>query len=390
MSDAGKVSIYSLEETAWGTTPAAAMNTVAAANSATGGIEPSTVKSNVLRGDYVKPDTIRVQDGGGLTVPFEAQYGDVPFSDWLEGVMRSDWTAAASVTATDISFASADNSMSSTAQTLTVFPIGSWVRVTGSTSNDGFHYVTISTTAKLTFGPQSTVVTEAASASITVDNDGKLQNGSTLKSYTIERHFTDATTLPFLAQPGLRPSAWSLTVPTGGLVTGSCQFAGKKPNVYAAATAGTGAANAKTTTKTFSGSAHIFAVFEGGVAVTAKVSEIGVNLSSPVRPQYEVGQISPWGVGGNSFEWTGNLNVYNNDAGAALWNKLHADTATSLYFRLTRDSTTYIFSMPNIRLTGGNPDVGSVDSDVMLPLSFAIDYSSTYSMLMSLNRFAAS
>lgn len=390
MSDAGKVEIYSLEETTWGTTPSAAMLTVAGANSITGGIEPQTVRSNVIRADYIKPDTIRVQDNGSLAVPFELQYGDVPFLSWLEGVLRSDWTAVASVSGTDISFASADNSMSQVAAGLAVFHVGDWVRIVGSPLNAGFHQVLTSTAAKITFSSLTTIATETASASVTVDNDGTLRNGSTLKSYSIERYFSDLSSTEYLVQTGLRPSGMTLEIPTGALVTGTANFQGKKPSAPAGTSAGTGAATAKSTTKTFSGAAHISTILEGGAAVTAKVSQLGLNLSSPVRPEYELGNLDPWSVGGNSFEWSGSMNVYNNDAGLAVWEKLRADTATALYYRLTDAAgNVYQFSMPAVKYTGGNPDVTGVDSSVMLPMQFAIDYDATLGFMFQVDRFAA-
>lgn len=390
MSDASKTTIYSLEETTWGTTPAAAMLTVAGANSITGGIEPQTVKSTVIRSDGVKPDTIRVQDNGSLSVPFELQYGDVPFLSWLEGVMRSDWTATASVTGTDISFASGDNSMSQTAAGLDVFHVGDWVRVTGSTSNDGFHQVTVSTAAKLTFSALTSITTEAASASITVDNDGSLRNGTTEKSYSIERYFSDLSSTEYLVQTGLRPSGITLEIPTGALVTGTASFQGKKPSAPAGSSAGTGSATAKSTTKTFSGAAHISTILEGGSAITAKVSQLNLNLSSPVRPEYELGNLDPWDVGVNSFEWSGSMSIYNNDAGLAIWEKLRADTATTLYYRLTDGAgNVYQFSFPTVRYTGGNPDVSGVDTAVMLAMQFAIDYDPTFGFLAQVDRFSA-
>jgi len=57
-------------------------------------MDTATTMSNAIRGDYIKPQVVRTSVSGTGGFPFEVAYADGPLNDFIEGVFRSDWTAA--------------------------------------------------------------------------------------------------------------------------------------------------------------------------------------------------------------------------------------------------------------------------------------------------------
>lgn len=393
MADGGRTVIYSLEESTWGTTPGSAMNTVAYASSITGGIEAGNVLTNALRSDYNKPKQNRTTEDGSLAVNFELAYGDVPLTDWFEGLFRNDWAAAVSNSGTTISFDASGSTIDDSGSGFSTAWANRWVEVSGTSNNDGFYFVTSATTSALTVDSSlgdAPLTTEAAGATVTVDNDGSLLQGSTLKSYTIERYHSDMSSTPYVAHLGMRPAGGSLTVDAGALVNGQISFQGKAPSDPAASSAGTGAANAASTDELLNATSQISLLFEGGSAISANASSIGLNFGSPVRPQHALTSKDPFGIGGNSREFTGTLNLYWDDNAAAIYQKLLDDTASSLYFKLNdADGNDIVFSFPAIKYRGGNADVSDVDSDIFVPLEFYCELDDTTSIMAQIDRFAA-
>lgn len=393
MSDSSQVALRSVEESTWGTTPASALDTVAYATSVTGGIEVGNVVTAALRSDYNKPKQIRTTADGNLAVNFELAYGDVPMASWFEGLFRSDWSAALSVTGTTISFDASGSTIDDSGSGFATTWANKWVKVSGSTSNDGHYFVTAASSGSLTVSStlgDAPLTTEAAGDSVTVKNDGALLQGTTLKSYSIERDFADLSSTQYLAQKGCRVSGGSLNVDYTQLVTGTINFVGKPPSAPSGSSVGTGAANAASTDEVFNATGNVSAVLEGGAAVTANVSSIALNFGSAMRPQHAIASTDPFGIGGNSREWTGTLSLYNDDNGLAIWEKLRADTASSLYFRLTdADGNVLQFSFPAIKYRGGNPDVSGIDQDVILPVEFYCELDDTTSIMGQIDRFSA-
>lgn len=391
MADSSREAVAVVEESTWGTTPSSALAQVAYVTGVSGGLERTTERTNSLRPNYVRPVTILTGDAGNLTLNYELAYGDVPLTTLVEGLFRSDWTSAASVTATDISFASSDNSMSSTGETLTVFPVGSWVRVSGSDSgtNDGLHFVITSTASKLTFGSQTTITDETAGETITVDNDGRLRNGSTVKSYTVERNFASQSSTPFRAQKGLRVSQGSIDI-AQGIVTGSFGFTSLAPAADAAGTAGSGSYTAATSNEPFSGANNFGTFLENAASYDGQVQSINLSLNSGARVQNKLGSTEPFGIGSNAFDWSGLMSVYKDDNSDSIYTAVRSFSPRFVSFVLTDTAGNIaVFTLPRIKYTGGVADNSGNDQDIYQSLPFAIDEHPDYDFLAGIDIFAA-
>lgn len=392
MSDAGRVSVAYIKEVTWGTTPASALTLVSYATGESLGHTTGTTRTNALRSDYTKPQILRTQTDGGGGINFEHAYADT--DHWLAGALNGAFSTTATTGAiTTLSAVASTNKIhrSSGSFVSDGFLAGMWVKVSGfaTTGNNGYFYLTAVAASDLTVAPTSVLADEAAGATVTVLNNGFLTNGTTVSSWTLERKFTDWSSVKYSAQKGQRVGSYSLNCQAGQINTGSVSFNGKGIVALAASTAGSGAYTAGTTNRVTTGVDNVTAIYEGGISAvtTMQVQGISFNVNSPNRPTHVLGSTDPSGIGKNSLEIGGNLTAYADNAAGTFWDKHVNYTATSLHFRVTDAGTnSIIYSFPAVRVTGGNPNAGSADSDVSAQFAWMAETDSTtgYQMMVSL------
>jgi hypothetical protein len=358
--------------------------------------------SDAIRGDYVKPNVIRTDLSGGGDISFEAVYKDGPMQDFIEGALRTDWSAAAATTAqTTISFVSATQVIHRSAGS---FVTDGWVvgmagksSGTGSGTNDGYWVVVaVDATDMTVYGLDLT--DEAAGESITLKNTGFIKNGTTVKSYTLEKHFSDLTNT-YIPMAGARVSSWSLSAQAGAICTGSVSFVGKAQDAIATATAGSGAysASAGVSNQPMNGIDNVTGIYvanddtEFKTAVTFCVSQIDLNINCPARPITCLGTLGPSAIGSNSFEITGTIRVYFDDNSKSLWTDYINFTEKALFYRLVDVSgNAWLVYLPQVNITAPDgPNASGPDTDVMMNLSFTAEYDSTISGLISITRIDA-
>src|SRR5690606_20075298 len=124
----------------------------------------------------------------------ELAYGDM--DSFMEGALRSDWATAASTPATSLAAVDADNTFTRAAGS---FVTDGWtVGQSGISSgfataaNNGYFVVTAVAATTLTIEGLD-LADEAAGGDEVLSNSGSLKNGTTMKSYTLERVFEDLT-----------------------------------------------------------------------------------------------------------------------------------------------------------------------------------------------------
>ena len=390
MSDGGRVKLYVTEETgSWGVTPSVAMDTIANAVSETLGQTQGSTTTNAIRGDYVKPGVHRTKLNGTGDIAGELAYGD--WDKIIAGVFRGTWTSVVTNTATIYSFDNASNLTRSGGSFVSDgYVIGQWIKTSGfvNAANNGFWRITTVAALTMALVPMSGTVstTEAAGASVTVKTGGMLRNGTTLRSYTIERNFADLTNR-WIAHKGQRPNMWKLGITTGALITSTFTFDGKVP-FQAAASQGSGSFNAPVTGRVMNAIDNITGIMENGALTTCKVSQINLSLSSPNRPIETLGTIGPQDIRGNSFAPTGDMRMFWDDNAVALYNEYLNFTQSAVFFRLVDSvGSSYIVTLPALHFTGGNPNVTGVDADVVQTLAFTAELDSVTNTLMQIDRF---
>lgn len=169
-----------------------------------------------------------------------------------------------------------------------------------------------------------------------------LKAGTTQKSFTIERRFTDIS--QYLRYTGCIVNTMSLTIPNTGIVTGEFGFFAKDMN-----TSGTslGTPTDVTTNEPFVAAGGTLT--EGGSPFAA-VTALSINLENGVGPNFAVGSNLTRDPSYGKSMVTGTLEAYFEDL--TLYNKFLNETISSLSMDLTDGVNTLTLSLPRIKYTG--------------------------------------
>jgi hypothetical protein len=390
MSDAARVKLYYAEESSFAAAVSGApVKAYGNALSESFGPSYEHMTTDALRGDYVKPFWIRKKRHGIGGFPFELAYGDP--DDFLEGVLRSDWTAAITSTGTNIETTNPGTFTRAAGSFVTDgWVVGMGGRSSGFTTgaNNGYWYVV--TVAALTMTVTGiTLTTEAAGASVTLKNSGMLRNGITRHSYMVERHFSDLTNR-WIRLTGLYPGGVNMETTVDNPVRGNfTDFIGKAP-ATAAASAGNGSITAAPTTRVMNGVDEIYAITEAGVVVTVNVSRLSWDFKGGLEPLHGLTSRDPFGVGANSFNLTGGVTLYLDDAAFALLDKAYNFTASSLWWRHTDSAgNSYMLKFPALRYMDAQVNAGGVEQRTYLDLPWGAELDSTTNSIMQIDRIAA-
>lgn len=190
-----------------------------------------------------------------------------------------------------------------------------------------------------------------------------LVNGTSLKSYTLEGHFSNVT--QFLSLTGCRIGSLSLTMRTGEIVTGTMELVGKIA-ALTQATTGTGEPVAAPSTDVFS-AVDLAGVEEGGDAI--ELIAIELTIDAGARQQQVLGEVGLRGVGLGRFNVTGTFEAYFENG--ALMNKYLAHAASSLGWSLS-DTTgnALAFSVDRLKFSDGEIPVEGNDTDPLQRFPF--------------------
>ena len=399
MADGGRVLLAFIEESTWGTTPASALKKIAFATAESLSGDTSTVVSNAIRGDYIKPQVIRTDAQGGGGFDFELAYKDV--DDFWEGAFRNDWGAAKTTGAFTPTADDAANKYTRAAGSFLTdgFAVGHSVLVSGFgiAANNGYAVITAVDATNMTVSGLD-LAAEVGSGDEVIAHDGVLIQATTPKSYTVEREFDDLTN-KFIPHTGMRVSSVSLSAQAGAILTGSVAFVGKMPGVVAAATAGSGAYSASTgaNNSIMNGIDNVTGIFLANddtlftAAVTYNVSQIDLTFNSPARPIQALGTLGPVAIGSNSFEWSGSIRVYTDDTSIALFTDYVNYTEKALWFRYVDTAgNAYLFYLPQVQITASDgPNSSGPDSDVMQAMNFTCEYDADSAALAVITRIDA-
>lgn len=202
---------------------------------------------------------------------------------------------------------------------------------------------------------------------------GELVNGTTLKSYTIEKGFsTQASGVAneFFVFEGCVPGMMSLSMATGSIITGSFDILGKNQSTYSgAANAGFNGAvtPSAATTSDVMNVISMLTLSEGGSSI-GNVQSMELTFDNTLRQQRIIGSTELAGIGSGQFMASGTLTAYFDSM--ALYNKFLNETASSIQAVVNDGSNSYTIDLPNIKYTTASVLAGGVDEDVVVSLEF--------------------
>lgn len=329
----------------------------------------TTTQSQEIRSDRMVSDLILTGGGASGGVNFEWSYGE--YDDLLQGVLFGTWgnlagtTGEATITAT---FA-ATTITASTGTPFTNVVAGQWVRVSGAVNaqNNGWFKVVTATSATVLTFAALTFTAETSTANVKVQA-GRLKNGTTQRSFTLERHNGDLT--QFTTFKGMTPASMSLSIKPGAVLTGSMEFMGKDA-VRAATTALPGTTTASLTNAVYNGVSNIANILEGGAAITTTaITAFDLSINNNLRGQQAIGTLGYVGVGSGVSQITGSISMYFADG--TYYDKFLAATASSLSLRIQNGAggIGYVLTLPNIKYTDGNYPTPGINQDIMVTLPF--------------------
>lgn len=208
-----------------------------------------------------------------------------------------------------------------------------------------------------------------------------LKAGITRRSFSVLRYFEDlaGTEKPYHLFSGVEYNTMKLSVTTEAIVKATFGVVGKGLSMANAAPAGSTYAAASTSKgmDSFTG-----ALVEGGSSI-AIVTEIELTLENGIEPRFVIGSKETIRPSIGRSVVTGQITAY--FEGAALLEKFINETSSSLQFELGDLTNKYTFLIPNLKYTGGQPDIQG-EGPILLTMPFQAIYSSSEGSQIKITR----
>jgi len=214
-----------------------------------------------------------------------------------------------------------------------------------------------------------------------------LKNGTTLKSYSIEKNFPDATNGKFQTFKGNRFDGMSLSLQAGSIITGSASLQGKTVTV-GEATLTSASPLAASATDVMNSINNVGTLTEGGSTLSDQVMSLSLQASNNLRTTQAIGTLGAARIGLGQFVVTGSMSVY--FANKTLFEKFINGTVSALSFRTSDAAGNYYqFDLPSIEYTSGTVLAGSANADVMAELGFQAKFNASEAATMKITRNTA-
>lgn len=194
-----------------------------------------------------------------------------------------------------------------------------------------------------------------------------LLNGVERRSFSVLRHFGDIgkADKPYHLLTGCEYNTLNLQVTTEAIVQATFGIVGKGLALLAAAPAGATFADPTTTAPMDSFTGELV---EGGKTISV-VTEIQLTIENGISPKYVVGSKETIRPSIGRCKVTGQVSAYFEDS--YLLEKFINEASSSLVFTLTdrEAGNSMKFTIPKIKYTGGQPDVGD-EGPITLSMPF--------------------
>ena len=316
-----------------------------------------------------------------VTGQLKGEVSPAAYKDFLASLLRSTWTAGVSVTGTTYS-ANATTGVfgASSGSFLTSgFMVGDLVQVSGFVNggNNGYFTVTAVTATSLTVdNSASTMVTEAAGASVTIAVSGKkvftpvAAASRTDDSYTIEQWYQGVSVSEVAL--GCKIAKASFSIQPNAMASVDFEIMGA--NMTTSGTQQYPSATSPTTNGLLSGNSG--ALYVGGTKVATVTG-----LTFDITGNMQEGEVAFAQVAAGIFlgrvTASGQFTAYFTDN--TLWTQFANETETTLVFRLDGSTSgqSMVFKFPRIKLGGATKDDKEVGGIIQTVPFTALLYSGT-------------
>ena len=322
----------------------------------------SNVTSDEIRADRMTSDLVQVEGDASGDINVEVSYD--AYDEFLESTLASTWGAVTAVSEVDIDADTADDSFNTVAGDFLAdgIVVGKWVKVAGFTNSaiNGYYRVVTATAAKIVVTPAIPAI-EAAGNTITMSGS-MLRNGTTLSSFSVQKHLQDISPNSYFLFNGVRMGQLQLSFETGSILTGVFSMMGLGASVNTTGVAGQTEVPAPTN-EVMNAVSNVLQIEFDGVVSTAYFNTLNLSINNNLRAQNAIGSLPHVGIALSRLEVTGEAELYfqNNDE----YTKYLNATAFSMSFRV-EDSTgqSYVFTLPKVKYETGEVVAGGLDQDV--------------------------
>lgn len=194
-----------------------------------------------------------------------------------------------------------------------------------------------------------------------------LKNGTTPKSFTLERRLTDLSPNAFFRFTGMQVNGFSLKCSAKEIVAGSFDFVGMGGSVDTAAINGSTCADP--TDSDVMDASTGFAAFTVTGLSGIHVASLSLDTTNNLRAASAAGSVEALGVGPGRFELSGSMEVYFESAG--IYEAFLDGDAVALSFTLGRTTgEKYTFAIPKLKFGTGTVQASGTGNDIMASMGF--------------------
>lgn len=379
MANSNSVALRLAVESTYGTSPGGTFEEVRFTSESLAKTTGTTTSAEI-RSDRQITDVVRVSDGVDGAIEGELSYSGLATASSAQdelmeaALMSAAWSAVQTNTG---SWTISGSNITGTGVG-TSLAVGDWVRVKNSATLIGYFFVTSQSANSITVTP-----TPTGAAATEVERGAVITNGTTERSFTIERQHTDVAST-FELYTGVKVNSMTLNVAAGSISRYTFALLGQD-EVSAAATAAS-STTAHTTNPIMNGVDNVYAVRENHASLGTIVRSFSLSVANNHFARQAVGTLGPVSMGSGSCVVTGTLSVYfeNN----TLLDKFRNWTTTNLSFIL-QDSAgnAYCFHIPECKLTLGRASTPGLNQDITAELSFQGYRDTTYGHTVRVTRW---
>lgn len=212
----------------------------------------------------------------------------------------------------------------------------------------------------------------------------RLANGTTQRSFTIEKALEDVT--QFFAYRGMNASKLSLSFQSGAIVTGSLDFMGKD-SLRDTTTTLPGTPIASETYDVVNAVSGVGNILENGSPLSGTfIKSLKFDLDNKLRGQDAIGVLGNAAIAPGTLEVKGEMEVYLSDG--ALYDKFVNNTASSIIWSMKDGAGNgYALTLPKVKYSDAKVQAGGLDQDVMLSMPFTALMDATTLKTILLDRF---
>lgn len=192
-----------------------------------------------------------------------------------------------------------------------------------------------------------------------------LKNGTTRKSFTIEKEFSDVGKFEYFR--GCEVTQMAISMAASQFVTGSFSIMARQSASGTATLATT--KTPATTTPVFNTTYHMTGLAINGAEYADGIQSLAFSLNNNAREQRQIGSKDLAGVGMGSALLTGTLNCYFGNA-TTITDAYDNDTPVKIEFILQAAGSLYTVTLPAVKFSGKRHVAGGINTDVQLEMSF--------------------